>query len=163
LLAMGMVALLGFTAAFWSTWLVQGAHRVDVLVVADLEADTPAANDAVVSLRQAGFRVAAVDTMAPRSTLDRAIGRSELVVVVTPWAPFGAPRAPALELIEARERSDRRPRGSHRVGMIDREGRAFSPERPQIVSWAKHAPSLLGMEQLRVCRERFPERLDGWR
>lgn len=176
LTVMGLVALVGFGGVFWTSWLLQGAWRTDVVVVFDTRSDEPTAA-LVEQLRRTGLRVEAAEVPAVdfssiddadarqhqriRSELATSLERAELVVVVQSgarWAPAPGLTEFALELAEVQSRRGERPSGTVRVWMPEAarfEG--FGPSSTtEVVEWAQHAPSLLSFDQLRVCRERWP-------
>ena len=97
-----------------------------------------------------------------RADLERSLERAELVIVVDRGGPFSSPGdsvylREALEVTHEQVDRNARPSGTVWIwspwvhdGVTEDGVRAA-------VEWAKKAPSLLGFEQLEVCRERWPE------
>lgn len=158
LLSMGLVAVMAFSGLFWAVWLLDGARKVDVLVVADRAevADPLVERLNAEGLRAKSFTLEQGDAEGGPEHLQTSLEEAELVVGVQEgFAPSPLVDA-ALVMRDQQEAKGERPKGSSLLEYADPEPNNFWLA--HAVDWAKFAPSLLRRDQLKVCRERFPDR-----
>jgi len=161
LLRVGIVAVVGFTGVFWSSWLLLRDRDVDIVVVGN-EADDAYARALVSELRAAGL---VVRRATPQLAFNGpALAGASLVVIAVDAASKDSARTDLVLRRQALERSQvaqvregRRPEWTL-LPMVSPHDPAEWPRSTRaVVEWARRAPGLLAPWQLHVCVERFGE------